>query len=152
MNSRQCIIESLEAREFFCTSPLSAAGVSSAHVTPAVVHKVGASSPASAAKVVDFLGTATNQSGQTSKIKITLTTLKGVHEGVIYVHNNTGGTTPISFTVASNLTFSFSFQVGDQSAHAVGNLSPSGTKITAAWTSVSSTGQKGYGSVVAKRV
>jgi len=104
------------------------------------------------AKSTVYRGTATNQDGHTSTISVVLTDMKGVRTGLFYIHNQDDVLVPIAFAVKSNLTFTFKFKLPGEVNTVEGKLSANGAKITAAWTSVSSTGVKGHGTVVATRI
>jgi hypothetical protein len=147
MGNTTCFFETLEGRALLSVSPSHVAVGAAASPSPAVTDGLTVG-----AKSTIYRGAATNQSGKTSTIDIVLTDMKGVRTGVFYVHNEADKLIPIAFTVKSNLTFSFKFNLPGETNTVEGKLSANGAKITAEWTSVSSTGVKGHGSVVARKV
>jgi hypothetical protein len=143
MKANLLIVEQLEARQFLSLTPVATGHVPAA---ASMVQKYELVSGSTLESIMRYAGTATNQSGKTSKIALVLTDIKGMREGVIYVNNSRGGTTPISFTMTSKLTFSFDFTMSGERNKAVGKLSADGKTISGTWISTNSTGIVGGGS------
>ena len=147
MGNTAIFFESLEGRTLLSMSPAHIAGAtnafSPASVTDGLILGV---------KSTLYQGTATNQSGKTSAVSLVLTNMRGVRTGVMYASNRAGRNQAIAFTFNSDLSFTLKFRFHGEQGTLQGQLSADGATVTATWTSLSSGGAAGYGSVVARRV
>jgi hypothetical protein len=131
MKSFSAIIERLESRQFLSVTPVIALP---AAATPT------AGTYATGAKSITYLGEAISQDGKKSRVTLVITDMKGVREGVFYVHNSAGTATPFSFSIRGTLKFSFSFSMGNDTTAVHGKLSATGETISGIWTATNAAG------------
>jgi hypothetical protein len=134
----------------------SAAAPTDTSATHAVATTTGSTKSSAAmpyatgATAMTYLGTSVSRSLRTTSLKIVLTQMRGVHEGAMYLSSGAGTPTPVTFSIGSNLAFSFKYKLNGVSGTVQGKLSANGATLAGTWTSLSE-GVKNSGTFSASR-